>query len=82
MKIPSCWNWHTKSRGYNMKMETWQIIGIAAYALAVYFIAGVLFDVFPGWERIESVAVMALILIGYRAAWLSGRDYGRAVERP
>lgn len=60
-----------------MKMETWQVVGIAAYALAVYFIIGILFDVFPGWERMEAVAVMALILIGYRAAWLSGRDNNR-----
>ena len=65
-----------------MKLETWQGIGIAAYALAVYFIIGILFGVFPGWERLEAVAVMALVLVGYRAAWLSGRDYGRAVERP
>ena len=64
-----------------MKLETWQGIGIAAYALAVYFIIGILFDVFPGWERLEAVAVMALVLVGYRAAWLSGRDYGRAARR-
>ena len=77
MKTHRFYSSHTKSRGYNMKMETWQTIGIAAYALAVYFIIGILFDLFPGWERIEAVAVMALILVGYRAVWLSGRDNNR-----
>ena len=64
-----------------MKLETWQAIGIAAYALAVFFVVTILFGLLPGWERMESVAVMALVLVGYRAAWLSGRDYGRATRR-
>ena len=64
-----------------MKMETWQAIGIAAYALAVFFVVTILFGLLPGWERMEAVAVMALVLVGYRAAWLSGRDYGRAARR-
>lgn len=64
-----------------MKLETWQGIGIAAYALAVFFVVTILFGLLPGWERLEAVAVMALVLVGYRAAWLSGRDYGRAARR-
>lgn len=57
-----------------MKYTAWEIVGLFAFALVVFNVVGLSFGLFGDWFRFIGIITMMAVMVGYRAAWLSGRD--------
>lgn len=55
----------------------WELMALLSFAVVTFIVVGLGLDWFGEWFRVFMAVALAAALVGYRAAWLAGRDSRR-----
>ena len=60
-----------------MAFNVWELLALLCFAVGSFIVVGLGLGWFGEWFRVATVVAIAAALVGYRAAWLAGRDSKR-----
>lgn len=60
-----------------MVSDVWELMALLSFAVVTFIVAGLGLGWFGEWFRVAIAVAIAAALVGYRAAWLAGRDSRR-----
>lgn len=60
-----------------MAFNVWELAALLAFSVGAFIVVGLGLGWFGEWFRVAIAVAIAAALVGYRAAWLAGRDSRR-----
>ena len=60
-----------------MRANVWELLALLSFAVGLFVVVGLGLNWFGEWFRVSIAVALVAALVGYRAAWLAGRDSSR-----